>query len=209
MTYGPALSFPEGAGLVVSRIGGRALSMVERGRRERLVTNFSRRGEPAPPPKPPLSGYVGSDRHYRTGAGDPPLRSDPGAGPWNSKPKTAAAITQHAGLLALVMHGAPNVYPGINATRHLRHYLLNTGLPYTIDLEDMVRSVPSAGPWMVREFRQAQGFFKTLPVGRHRFTSIFAEGGSYNVQEENADWFFAVGGYARWGRGGRPFPTKK
>lgn len=166
-----------------------------------MATNFPHRGELAPPPKPALSGYVGSDRHYRTGTGNPPLRPDPGAGPWNSRPGTAAAIAQHAGLLGLVMHGTPNVYPGINATRHLRHYLLNTGLPYTIDLEDMVRSVPSAGPWMVREFRQAQGFLKTLPVGRHRFTSIFAEGGSYNVQEENADWFFAIGGYARWGRG--------
>lgn len=86
-----------------------------------MATNFSCRGEPAPAPKPPLSGYSGSDRHYRTGTGDPPLKSDPGAGPWNSRAKTAGAIAQHAGLLGLVMHGAPNLYLGVNATRHLRH----------------------------------------------------------------------------------------
>ena len=112
-----------------------------------------------------------------------------------------AAIARHAGLLALVMKGGTDIYPGVNATRHLRHYLPNTGPAYTIDLEAMIRSVPSAGPWMVQEFRQVQGFLRTLPIGRHRFTSIFAEGGSYNVQEENAEWFFAIGGYRRWGRG--------
>lgn len=52
--------------------------------------------------RPPLS----------TGTGDPPLKSDPGAGPWNSRAKTAGAIAQHAGLLGVVMHGAPNLYPG-------------------------------------------------------------------------------------------------
>lgn len=86
-----------------------------------MATNFSRRGEPAPAPKPPLSGYSGSDHHYRTGTGDPPLKSDPGAGPWNSRAKTAGVIAQHAGLLGLVMHGAPHLYLGVNATRHLRH----------------------------------------------------------------------------------------
>lgn len=44
------------------------------------------------------------------------------------------------------MKGGTDIYPGVNATRHLRHYLLNTGLAYTIDLEAMIRSVPSAGP---------------------------------------------------------------
>ena len=50
------------------------------------------------------------------------------------------------------------------------------------------------------EFRQAQAFLQTLPVGRHQFTSIFGEPG-YNLREENADWFFAIGGYTRWGKG--------
>ena len=123
-----------------------------------MATNFPHRGEPAPPPKPALSGYVGSDRHYRTGTGNPPLRPDPGAGPWNSRPRTASAIAQHAGLLGLVMHGTPNVYPGINATRHLRHYLLNTGLPYTIDLEDMVRPFPVQVPGWYGSFDRRRAF---------------------------------------------------
>ncbi len=159
-----------------------------------MATNFLRRGEPAPTPKPPLSGYVGSDRHYRTGTDDPPLKSDSGAGPWNSRPKTADAIAQHAGLIGLVMHGISNLYPGVNATRHLRHYLLNTGLACKIDLEDMVQSVPSAQVGMMLEFRQAQQFLRALPVGRHLFQSIFGQDG-YNGQAENADWYFATGGY--------------
>ncbi len=98
------------------------------------------------------------------------------------------------------MHGAPNLYPGVKATRHLRHYLLNTELAYRIDLEDMVRSVPSAQVGMMLEFRQAQQFIRTLPVGRHLFRSIFGEVG-YNIQAENADWYFTIGGYTRRGKG--------
>ncbi len=165
-----------------------------------MATNFSRLGGPGRSDKQSLSSHNGSDLHYRTGDRNPPMQSDPGAGPWNSKPKTATAIAQHAGLLALAIDGYSNIYPGINATRHLRHYLLNTGLPYTIDLEDMVKSVPSAQVGLMLEFRQAQRFLRTLPVGRHRFSSIFGENG-YNAQAENAEWFFAIGGYTRWGKG--------
>ena len=53
---------------------------------------------------------------------------------------------------------------------------------------------------MMLEFRQAQQFLRTLPFGRHRFASIFGEGG-YNAQAENAEWYYATGGYTRWAKG--------
>lgn len=147
----------------------------------------------------PVSGHFAEDRYYRTGSGDPRLRFDPGAGNWNSHPKTAAVVGQRVALDAVV-GGPTSIYPGPNATRHLRHYLNNTGLAYTIDLEDMVRSVPTAREAMVAEFRQAQAFIRTLPPGRHRFTSRAGEN-AYNYKQESADWFFAIGGYTYWGKG--------
>jgi hypothetical protein len=53
---------------------------------------------------------------------------------------------------------------------------------------------------MVSEFRQAQMFIRTLPAGRHLFTSRNTQG-STNNKEQNADWFFAIGSYSRWGKG--------
>ncbi|QNQ11549.1 hypothetical protein [Sphingomonas alpina] len=112
---------------------------------------------------------------------------------------TAKTVAQYALLDAAV--GLPTmVYPGVNATRHLRHYLNNSGQTYTIDLEDMIRCVPSAKRAMVAEFRQAQRFLQGMPVGRHLFTSSNTES-SYNEESENPEWYFAIGGYSYWGKG--------
>ncbi|RYF24144.1 MAG: hypothetical protein EOO77_00665 [Oxalobacteraceae bacterium] len=147
----------------------------------------------------PLSNHFGEDQYYRTGASNPRLRADPGAGPWRSKPLTAAVVAQRAAA-ELALGRLTTVYPGPNATRHLRHYLNNTGRDYEVDLEDMIRRVPNAKRAMVAEFRQAQRFIQSLPVGRHMFTSRSGES-AYNYKSESADWFFAIGGYTYWGKG--------
>jgi hypothetical protein len=146
----------------------------------------------------PFSPYSSIGRHYRTGAFDPPTPSDRGAGPWKSKPLEAETVASYA---AARLACTPSmVYPGLNATRHLLHYLNNSGQTYTIDLEDMIRCVPSAKRAIVAEFRQAQLFLQGMPIGRHQFTSVSAEGG-YNDKYENAEWYYAIGEYAYWGKG--------
>lgn len=163
-----------------------------------MASHYQRPGR-APIVDQPISTYFAEDRYYHTGTGDPRLQFDPGAGDWNSHAKTAAVIAQRIALDAVV--GQPtNIYPGPNATRHLRHYLDNNGLALTIDLEDMLRSVPTARDAMIAEFRQAQAFLRTLPPGRHFFTSRTGES-AYNYKQESADWFFAIGGYTYWGKG--------
>jgi len=161
----------------------------------------------APLSAPPLSQHFSEDRYYRTGTADPKLRADVGAGAWRSRPLTAAVVAQRAAV-DLALGTLTSIYPGPNATRHLRHYLGNTGRPYTIDLENMIRNVPMAQRAMVAEFRQAQRFIQTLPVGRHLFTSRAGES-AYNYKSESADWFFAIGGYTYWGKGeARISPSK-
>lgn len=152
---------------------------------------------PIPPPGPHPHHYA--DLNYKIGRGDPIVTPDAGAGAWNSTPKAWTTRAQAAAVQA-VLRGPSNTYPGPNATRHLRHYFDNTGLPLNVNLEDMVRNVPSAGKAMVAEFRQVQAFLSHLPPGRYDFTSQQAEGG-YDTKGENADWFFATGGYSYWGKG--------
>jgi hypothetical protein len=89
---------------------------------------------------------------------------------------------------------------GDDAAKHMAHYLGNSGRPYTIDLDGMVREVPSAKGRYEDEVAEAQEFVETLATGRYDITSTHCEVG-YNRQSESRNWYFAIGGYSTWGRG--------
>jgi len=139
-----------------------------------------------------------STPHYALGTGDPPMGHDPGAGAWNSKPTEASYVA----LKAAIIHALPASYAiiGDDAVKHMIQYLGNSGSKYTIDLEDMVEDVPSARARYEDEVAQAQELVEQLPVGKHSIHSTKAENG-YNRQAENRNWFFAIGGYTKWGQG--------
>jgi Putative peptidoglycan binding domain len=135
---------------------------------------------------------------YTLGTADPPLRSDPGAGPWNSRPKEMVTRAQMASIIAILP--VAHVAIGDDAVKHLWHYLGNSGRPLEIDAAGMVREVPSAGDLYRQEVSQAKSFVEKLGVGRHQITSRKMNHG-YNLQRESRNWFFAVGGYSAWGKG--------
>ncbi len=89
---------------------------------------------------------------------------------------------------------------GDDAAKHMKHYLDNSGSPYTIDLAGMVKEVPSARECSEDEVAQAKRFVEMPGVGSWDIKSKMAEGG-YNLQKENRNWFFAIGGYSSWGVG--------
>jgi peptidoglycan hydrolase-like protein with peptidoglycan-binding domain len=153
---------------------------------------------PTPPPVVVSSNMKFEDANYKIGTGDPPVTRDKGAGVWNSKSWSFSAITQMAAIEAVLPFA--NIYPGTNSVKHIRHYFGNSGKDLNIDLEGMIKDVPRAQQAFVAEFRQAQRFIQTLPVGRHQFTSKNADS-SYNYKKETVDWFFAIGGYSYWGKG--------
>jgi peptidoglycan hydrolase-like protein with peptidoglycan-binding domain len=148
---------------------------------------------PVPPPSP-------VDRNYEIGTMDPPLAHDPGAGVWGSKRSEASYIALRLGIIQVLPESA--VIIGPDAARHMAHYLVdNDGRPLTINLEGMVRDVPSAKARFQREVVQMQRFVETLPLGSvNPFRSKNVEVG-YNTQRESRNWFFAIGGYSTWGMG--------
>jgi hypothetical protein len=149
-------------------------------------------------PSPPAPQILPSTQHYAIGTGDPPLGHDPGAGPWKSKPWQMSYVA----LKAAILDALPTamVVIGDDAAKHMFHYLGNSGRDYTIDLDGMVREVPSARARYEDEVAQAQELVEMLPVGRHVIHSTRAENG-YNRQSESRNWFFAIGGYTKWGQG--------
>lgn len=71
-----------------------------------------------------------------------------------------------------------------------------------INIEGMLKGVPSAKQLYKRELRMAKTFVeKTLiKEGKYSIESGAASGGR-NRKSESWDWYFAVGGYSAWGSG--------
>jgi peptidoglycan hydrolase-like protein with peptidoglycan-binding domain len=139
-----------------------------------------------------------STAEYKLGTSDPPITPDRGAGIWSSTPKQATYIALGAAIVDILPVAYATI--GDDATKHMFHYFGNSGSAYTIDLEGMVAEVPSAGRRYQDEVAQVQEFVETLSPGRCDITSQRANGG-YNRQGESTNWYFAIGGYASWGKG--------
>lgn len=135
---------------------------------------------------------------YKVGVDDPPLRADPGAGRWNSKPKEATYVALAAGIIQILPEASIAI--GDDAAKHMAHYFFGNGRDLTIDLEGMVAEVPRARERFEDEVAEAQEWIETLPVGRHPFTSLNVES-AYNYKFDNQNWYYAIGGYSTWGKG--------
>lgn len=74
---------------------------------------------------------------------------------------------------------------GDDAAKHLIHYFGNRGSTYTIDLDAMVREVPTARELYEDEVGQAKEFVELLLPGRHDITSRQTQNG-YNEEHQSA-----------------------
>lgn len=149
------------------------------------------------PPAPPGPVPAPVDRNYQIGTADPPTAHDPGAGVWNSKPTEASYQALRLGIIEVLPQAM--IVIGTDAAVHMSHYLNNSGTPFTIRLENMVKEVPSAKRRYEDEVAQMQRFVETLPIGTTPIASKTVEVG-YNMQSESRNWYFAIGGYSTWGK---------
>ena len=135
---------------------------------------------------------------FALGSADPKITPDPGAGAFDSESSSLDTLAFQAAFWRYKFEAVALIGP--NAVRHMDHYLGESGDDYTIDLEDMVSSVPSAKVLFEREQALAKTYVESLVVGTHAFTSGRAVNG-YNRQGESSDWYFAIGGYSVWSKG--------
>jgi hypothetical protein len=151
-----------------------------------------------PPPKPTPPEAPAEPSVYQMGNSDPSLQHDKGAGRWRSQRPTAMmAWAKVAVLMRISDIGA---LLGRDAARHMEHYLGNSGQPYTIDLEAMVRDVPSAKDALAEEIQAAQMYVEGLPPGRYEIAATTTQA-PYNKDTESKNWYYAVAGYVSWGKG--------
>lgn len=197
-TFEVVQTFQGDRGLVQNGIAGR-LTITEL---DRLLSLKSA----APPYIPPPAPVMPRTDHYELGAGDPVFVPDKGAGVWKAKPISAAYIALRAAIIEVLP--SANVIIGDDAVKHMAHYLGNTGERYTIDLEGMIREVPSAREALEDEAAQAQEFVELLPPGKYSIRSRTSEDG-YNTKDENWNWYFATGGYQSWGEGEATLPKRR
>ncbi|HEY3225743.1 MAG TPA: hypothetical protein VGK61_01950, partial [Planctomycetota bacterium] len=136
---------------------------------------------------------------YIVGNTDPPVARDPGAGVWNSEPRTLEMILKKAAILDILPSAA--IVVGDDAAKHMLHYMRNVGTDYTIDLEDMLDDVPAARANYNLELEEAKRFVETLAPGVHEIASTRITPHLYNTKAESYNWYFAIGGYSAWGKG--------
>jgi nucleoid-associated protein YgaU len=163
---------------------------------------------------------------YVVGTQPPVLPPDPGAGRWNSIPRTTSMIVLKAILTGRIegvpgavltafaplfvgglfvggsaLQGAASYFGGDDAVKHMLHYLGNTGRTYPIDFQGMIFEVPLARQVYDAQVQAAKKFIESLPPGKHDFTSTTGSLNHYIHQGISRNWFFAVGSYTSWGRG--------
>ena len=86
-----------------------------------------------------------------------------------------------------------------NASRHMNHYLDNSGKPLTIDMNEFMK-VPSVKQNVDRAVEDAK---KTIAIARKNSKNLpntISNAGKTGkvTRDESEDWFFAVGDYIYW-----------
>jgi RHS repeat-associated protein len=85
----------------------------------------------------------------------------------------------------------------------LEHYLSASGTPVSMDVYDMLDDSRSARDTYANELYEAKKFAATLakkPNGDYDIDSRTLSQGEFS-KSDNADWFYAIGRYASWGKG--------
>ncbi|RBP10813.1 MULTISPECIES: hypothetical protein [Pseudocitrobacter] len=137
---------------------------------------------------------------YHLSRNDPPLKSDEGSGPWCSMGHFTDKLYYYEHYLKRAVDGNLFLkyrYP--YAQQHLMHYFNNTGEDLHVDLSDIMQKSSSLRDEYQKELNQAIMFCRTLPPGEHYFASKKVNYGDFI--SNNADLFYAIGGYQYWGKG--------
>lgn len=137
---------------------------------------------------------------YTIGTASPAVKPDAGSGPWCADPQSTRFLLYKRALETALDTHTLTLFPGPDAVRHMRHYFNNTGNDLPVDVSALMAKSSALSKQYLDEVQAARAFAQTLAPGRHDLrSSRLAQG--YFRQSQDANLFFAIGGYSYWGHG--------
>lgn len=133
---------------------------------------------------------------YVRGEQEPSRRTVLAAGTWNSMSAPSGTWIIRVRAKLTVWGGSWRSMP--DASRHLQHFLDNSGTPLEIRFREMNREGSLARAHLERELRDALSYAEKLATSDGNFIMVTpSETGSRN---DTGNWLFAVGQYTTWAR---------
>ena len=133
---------------------------------------------------------------YVKGEQEPPRRTVLAAGTWNTLTAPSGTWKIRVRAKLTVLGGSLRSMP--DASRHLQHFLDNTGTPLDVRFREMNRESRLAREHLERELRDALLYAERIATADGSFVMVTpSETGSRN---ETGNWLFAVGQYTTWAR---------
>ncbi|WP_422960177.1 hypothetical protein [Undibacterium sp. Xuan67W] len=137
---------------------------------------------------------------YVIGKSAPRISPDPGSGQWCSETQTANFLVYKRALEMAMDTHAVDVTIGVDAVKHMRHYMNNTGNDYMLDMADLLKKSSQLKQKYEADLALAKTFVKNLADGEYDITSQKL-GHGYFYKSQDINLFFAIGGYSFWGQG--------
>ena len=88
-----------------------------------------------------------------------------------------------------------------DASKHMNHYLGNSGSLYTIDYAGLISEVKNARMARDIEINSAIAFVETVNGLENFDISSHSATGSSAPKSQSKNWYYAVNGYSTWGKG--------
>jgi len=127
---------------------------------------------------------------------EPPRRTVLTAGTWNTMAAPSGTWMIRVRAKLTVWGGSWRSMP--DASRHLQHFLSNSGTPLNIRFREMNRESDSARVHLERELRDAITYAEKLAKSDGRFIMV-TPSETANLNNEG-NWLYAVGRYTTWAR---------
>ncbi len=131
---------------------------------------------------------------------DPELTAGPGAGVWNSEPKSFENRIIAESALKFLATGEARRQWGDEAAGTFHHYFENNGRDYKINVSKMLKEVPSLQEKYEACLALIDELAAPLADGEYMFTTKEAGAGAVSRQESE-NWYLAVAGYRFWIKG--------
>lgn len=141
--------------------------------------------------------------NYKVGTEEPRMTIDAGSGEWCSAGRFSDKLFHYKQYIDKALSG--NVFLSHrfpDAYKNLKHYFDNTGEDLRLDMVELMKKSEQLTKYYNNELMQAKKFCETLPASSEPYNIVSStiEKGNF-ADENNANLFFAIGGYQYWGKG--------